>query len=97
MLTLSRAENGIWYLNGQMTVDTITSVLPAMQHMISSNETQIVLDLSQVTRVDSGSVALLLEGLRLAKQASKIIQFVHYPQKMMDIIHVSNLEGLLCQ
>lgn len=95
MLSLTRADNGTWHLNGQVTVDTITDVLPQMQAMIASTDKDLVVDLSQVTRVDSGSIALLLEGLRLAKQASKTIRYTHYPQKMLDIIHVSNLDKLL--
>lgn len=95
MLSLTRADNGTWLLSGQVTVDTITAVLPDFQAMVNSADKALVVDLSQVTRVDSGSIALLLEGLRLAKLASKTIHYTQYPQKMLDIIHVSNLEKLL--
>lgn len=95
MLSLTRADNGTWHLIGQVTVDTITDVLPQMQLMVASEDQALLVDLSQVTRVDSGSVALLLEGLRLAKLASKTIRYTQYPQKMLDIIQVSNLEKLL--
>jgi ABC-type transporter Mla MlaB component len=95
MLALARAENGTWHLSGQVTVDTITDVLPQLEAMIASDDKSLVVDLSQVTRVDSGSIALLLEGKRLAMKASKTLQFTQYPQKMLDIIHVSNLDKLL--
>lgn len=95
MLSLVREDDGAWHLNGQVTVDTITDALPQLEAMVASDDKDLVVDLSKVTRVDSGSIALLLEGLRLAKLATKTIRYTNYPQKMLDIIHVSNLEKLL--
>lgn len=95
MLSLTQSDAGTWLLSGQVTVDTINSVLPQVQAMITSTKGDLVIDLSQVTRVDSASIALLLEGMRMAMAVSKTLRFTHFPQKMLDIIHVSNLDGLL--
>lgn len=94
MLTLTRAEGNTWSLNGQVTVDTITGVLPAVQEMLRSGAREVRIDLSKVTRVDSGSIALLLACIRMADKAAVMLKFAHYPQKMLDIMEVSNLGRL---
>jgi phospholipid transport system transporter-binding protein len=55
----------------------------------------LILDLSGVIEADSASVALLIDWMRKAKKKNKVLQFSSLPEKMKDIINVSNLEGIM--
>jgi phospholipid transport system transporter-binding protein len=96
-LSLKQQSSTAWSLHGDVNVNTITAIIAPGCEMINSAPTgeTLHLDLSGVTQADSASVALLIDWLRLAKKQGKTLHFANLPEKMKDIIKVSNLEGIL--
>lgn len=96
-LALNKISASHWQLQGRLNVNTITAIIAPGYRMIDgvpAGET-LTVDLSGVEQVDSASVALLIDWLRYAKKQGKSLNISHPPEKMKDIIHVSNLDGVL--
>jgi len=83
-------------LKGPLDVSTIRQIWLLGHQLIDKAEpnAQLALDLSGVTSADSASVALLLDWLRHAKKQNKQLNCCQLPEKIQEIIRVSNLESL---
>ena len=55
----------------------------------------IIVDLTGVSHSDSSSLALLTSWCRYAHQQDKPIRFIHFPQQLIDIARVSDLDNIL--
>lgn len=96
-LALNKISDTQWRLTGHVNVNTITAIInPGYAMIDAASEGQaLTLDLSDVAQADSASVALLIDWLRYANRQGKNLVFTHLPEKMKDIISVSNLHGIL--
>jgi anti-anti-sigma factor len=74
-----------------------STVMQAMQQFTRECKAlaQWVIDLSDVSRVDSTAIALLIELKRQAKGSNKAVRFLHLPQTLLTIAHLSQVEALL--
>lgn len=79
-------------LEGELTVHGIPGFVRAGYTVIDNAPQTVTMDLSRVTRVDSASVALLIDWLRYAKQAQKTLTFTHLPEKMQQMMRLSDLK-----
>jgi phospholipid transport system transporter-binding protein len=96
-LQLIQQNPSLWCLEGTVNVNTITAIIEPGYKMIKAAPAgqPLILDLSGVIEADSASVALLIDWMRKAKKKNKVLQFSSLPEKMKDIINVSNLEGIM--
>ncbi len=99
MIALKSVDEMHWYLQGELTVDTIDSVLKEGRRMFSKlkSGSDVHLDCSQLEKVDSASVALLIEWVRAARKKKIHLTFEKIPDKMQRIIELSNLTALLSE
>jgi phospholipid transport system transporter-binding protein len=97
MITLQQIDAQNWRLEGNLTVASINAVLSTGAKAIQSQEAgaSIKVDCQGLDKVDSASVALLVDWLRLAKQRHVSLSFEKLPEKMQKIIQLSNLEKIL--
>lgn len=96
-LSLHQQSPIAWQLKGHFDVASITKMIKPGYRMINQapDNATVAVDLSGVEHADSASVALLLDWWRYAKTKNKSVTFTNLPQKMQDIINVSNLENIL--
>lgn len=97
MITLKQVDAKNWQLKGDLTVASINDVLKTGIKALNKLEAgaSVTLDCAGLEKVDSASVALLVDWLRRAKQRKINLSFAKIPERMQRIIQLSNLEGVL--
>lgn len=82
--------NGAYRFSGPLVFDTVASLYERFATELR-RAGDVTLNLEQVTRVDSAGLALLVEGLRLARSQKGRIRFVNIPSQLQALIRVSGL------
>ncbi len=88
--TLRSTPTGV-IVAGDLTVNVIPALVPAGYAVIDKAQEELTFDLSEVTRADSASLALLIDWMRYAKHAHKKLVFSHLPKKVQQMMKLSNL------
>jgi len=91
---LHMVDGGHFELRGPVIFATAGELLTAGNHLFAG-VTEISLDLSKVTRVDSAALALLIEWLRQANQADHTLKFTGMPEKLRSIARLTGTEHIL--
>lgn len=81
-------------LSGELDAETVPRRLRESEDWFEHGE-ETVIDLSDVTRVDSAGVALLLEWVRDAHAAQASLSFVNAPAQMRAIIDFCALNDVI--
>ncbi|MFI4957469.1 MAG: lipid asymmetry maintenance protein MlaB [Gammaproteobacteria bacterium] len=89
MPTIKQATNGAM-IEGELTFRVIPSFINAGYQSIDAAQGALTFDLSGVTRVDSASLALLIDWVRYAKHKKKSLTFIHLPEKIQQMMTLSN-------
>ena len=84
---------GRWRVSGALSMDTVEAVLAASTS-IGLPEDGVV-DLTEVDRVDSAGVALLLAWARRAASEGRKIGFAGIPESMRSLARLYGVEELL--
>lgn len=86
---------GQFALYGELSFFTVTDALLKASRLFNKQESQLVIDLSGLTRVDSAGLAVLLEWMVLARAESQQIRFANLPGQLLGIARVSGVDRLL--
>lgn len=81
-------------LVGDLLFDSVMMVFDAGKKYIHQAEFP-VFDFSEVSRIDSAGLALLLAWYRQANAANKRIQFRAVPKKLQSLLEVTATENIL--
>lgn len=54
-----------------------------------------IIDLNEVTEVDSSAVSMLLEWLRIAKMRKIDLHLVHFPENLNSLLKLYGLSGII--
>lgn len=84
-------REGAYRLVGDITFATI----PAFKTHPPLEEDSTSIDLTEIGRVDSAGLALLVEWVNFAKKQQKSINFVKIPAKVDAMIQMRGLRGIL--
>jgi phospholipid transport system transporter-binding protein len=82
-------------LSGMLNVTTVTRLWEQSQSLLARAATPLCIDLKAVSESDSAGVALLIAWVRDLRAQHKTLQFVHLPEQMRAIMHVSGLDTIL--
>jgi phospholipid transport system transporter-binding protein len=91
----SSGEPGVLRVSGELTFSTVTTALEQSRPLLQSAQGWLVMELSEVGRVDSAGLALLIQWMRMARGQSVDILFRHVPQQLLAIARASDLETVL--
>lgn len=86
-------ENQKIVVQGPATVDNITSLTKQGFPLLSG--TNCIVDLSQVTEVDSTILSMFLEWLRVAYQTNCQIKFINMPSSVASLIQLYGVTDLI--
>lgn len=78
-------------IEGALTVNVIPGLIDRGNTLIKQSAGNVTFDLSGVTHVDSASLALLIDWVRYAKREKKALSFKHLPEKIVQMMKLSNL------
>lgn len=91
-----RHEDGHLALSGSLTLETVDRLLNESEAWLrGAVDGEIVVDLADVTDVDSAAVALLLEWQRAAARRGGHLAIRSAPERLRAIARISGLDALL--
>ncbi|MFU8836956.1 MAG: STAS domain-containing protein [Thiohalomonadaceae bacterium] len=88
-------ESGHLKIHGEMGFDSALALLAQTRPLLSEGQGPLIIDLGEVGRVDSAGLALLIEWMRLARQAGRELSFTRLPAQMQAIAEASDLGEVL--
>ena len=80
-------------LQGPVTIDNVVEIAQQGAALFDGND--LIVDLANVTEVDSTIVSLLLEWLRNARNQNHRLQFTHVPQNLSSLIQLYGIAELI--
>jgi len=85
MLKLDQSRNQL-KLTGELNFDSVANLLNQPQiNFAAAENNQIDVDLSQISRFNSASLALLIEWMKKAEQSGVQIKYHSAPEQLMKI------------
>ncbi len=94
LYSLSTDNNGVINVSGELTFNTASQILTAAPSLFEK-QSNLEIDLANVTRSDSAGLALLIDWMRYAQKGNKEIVFHHMPKQLLAIANASGLDELL--
>jgi phospholipid transport system transporter-binding protein len=91
---LEALGNGKFRVSGVLDASTAGALLKQSAGAFGSAD-RLEIDLADVTESDSAGLALLIEWVRLAKNANRSIRFDHVPKQLSALAKISEVEDLL--
>lgn len=92
---LDSLGTGQFRVSGVLDAGTAADVLEQSESPFAQAP-QIAVDLGGVGESDSAGLALLIEWLRIARQAGKKIHFSNVPAQIEALARISEVEDLIC-
>ncbi len=93
---LEALGTGRFRVSGVLNASTAADVLEESEpRFAQAQEPSLEVDLGGVGESDSAGLALLLEWLRIAKQAGKKIHFANVPAQIEALARISEVEDLI--
>ena len=93
--TVSMLENDVC-LRGNLLFSTVSSILTVGCTMIANHKADtITIDMSEVEKIDSAGIALLLAWKRLCDANNKKYRLKGASQQVISLISTNKLEGIL--
>lgn len=84
----------LFRVSGELTLESASAVM-AETDILFETVSELDIDLADVSRADSASLALLITWMRQAKQSDKTISFRNLPNQMRAIAGASGLDEFL--
>ncbi len=81
-------------VKGELTSSTVMSALSQFSKKCRGLP-KWVIDFTQVTKVDSTAIAMLIELKRNALKNNKSVSFIYLPSSLITIARLSQVDGLL--
>ena len=80
-------------VQGPVTIDNVVEITQQGATLFDGND--LIVDLEDVTEVDSTVVSMLLEWLRIARNQNHQLQFMHVPQNLTSLIQLYGIAELI--
>ena len=87
-------DEGQLALLGELTFETVPGLSKDLALMFRQCP-RLCVDLSDLERVDSAGLALLIEWTRLTRVSGHSLEFINIPQQLLTIARVSGLDQML--
>ncbi|SFU76897.1 phospholipid transport system transporter-binding protein [Nitrosomonas eutropha] len=88
-----RVEEGRLFVRGPVTYDNVVGITRAGVAAIKLDNG--VINLAEVTQVDSSAVSMLLEWVRAAQIHGRKIEFINLPANLAGLIELYDVDALI--
>lgn len=92
--TVKKNHDEVVKLRGEITFDTVLSLLNATHKLIKTSP-RLIFDLSGVTRSDSAGLALMIDWFRRVRRSKREICFLNPPKQLLAIARVCGVDSFL--
>lgn len=89
-LTITRMDKNYYSISGPLMIENVSGAWMDMQHILSDNQSP-VLDMSNVTEMDSAGLAILVRLIDKAQKRGLTIHFNNIPEQMQSIVELYHL------
>lgn len=86
--------SGRFRVTGDLAFDTVPG-LWAQSIEGPDDSADRVIDLGQVTHVDSAGLALVIEWIRCARSQGRRLSLINVPDKLLALARISEIDGFL--
>jgi anti-anti-sigma factor len=88
------SRNQYIQIKGELTSRTVMDALKRLRKECKGLP-KWVIDFTQVSKVDSSAIALLIEIKRSAQKNQREVSFIYLPPALLSIARLSQVDGLL--
>jgi len=88
-----RLEGPRLLVGGPVTYDTVTGIARAGEAAIKTSA--VLVDLAEITQVDSSAVSMLLEWVRKAQAYGQKIRFINLPVNLASLVELYDVNDLI--
>ncbi len=81
-------------LSGVLDFSTVPGVWPSLARRIRQSK-RLTVSLAGVEKANSAALALLLEGLELARHSNCDLEYSDIPRELLELARVSNVETII--
>lgn len=93
--TIERQNGQQFVIKGELNMQTVPALAETARSLLTQLNGEVQVDLSEVSRADSAGLALLIDLQRTARQQQCGIRFLHLPDQLSQILHLSELDDIL--
>ena len=90
------SDNQYIQVKGELTCNTVMDALSQFAKQCKALPNWVI-DFTQVTKVDSTAIAMLIELKRNAINRNKTISFIYLPDTLLKIAKLSQVDGLISE
>ncbi|HAG94268.1 MAG: hypothetical protein CMK83_14370 [Pseudomonadales bacterium] len=94
-VSLVRVSDSQLAISGDMLFASATRLRAEGEKLLPGMAERVTVDLSQVGRVGSVGISVLMCWLRMAQVLGKTLVFVNAPDDMLDVSRVSSLDSVI--
>lgn len=95
-VTITTAEtHAVVSLEGRLTAPTAPRLRSAVDDLVATGDTRIVVDLSQTEFVDSSGLGALIGGLKVARLAGGDLRIAGVTEPVRRVLKLTNLDRVL--
>lgn len=87
--------NSRWEVDGDITINHTPALLAESRHLPMAGS--LVIDMAQVSHVDTATISLMFEWLRHAQAKKCDLRFAHFPKNLLSLIALYGVSDLIPQ
>jgi anti-sigma B factor antagonist len=94
-LVMSESHTAVLQPTGRLNMVAAPALKSLVEETVASGRTRIVVDLGEVTFIDSSGLGALIAGLKATRQAGGDLRIADVPEQVMTVLRLTNLDRVL--
>jgi anti-sigma B factor antagonist len=92
---MTETRTAVLQPTGRLNMVAAPALKNLVEETVASGQTRIVVDLGQVTFIDSSGLGALISGLKATRQAGGDLRIADVPEQVMTVLRLTNLDRVL--
>jgi len=92
---MTETRTAVLQPTGRLNMVAAPAFKNLVEETVASGQTRIVVDLGQVTFIDSSGLGALIAGLKATRQADGDLRIADVPEQVMTVLRLTNLDRVL--
>jgi anti-sigma B factor antagonist len=92
---MTETRTAVLQPTGRLNMVAAPALKNLVEETVASGQTRIVVDLGEVTFIDSSGLGVLISGLKATRQAGGDLRIAEVPEQVMTVLRLTNLDRVL--
>jgi anti-sigma B factor antagonist len=88
-------STAVLHPTGRLNMVAAPAFKDLVEETVAAGRARIVVDLGEVTFIDSSGLGALIAGLKTARQAGGDLRIADVPEQVMTVLRLTNLDRVL--